>query len=203
MTLLPEKFQLLVPDNHHYQPICEALNKILPAYGIMDNKQRLAMFIGQCSVESIDFTVTEENLMYRASALMRSWPAHFPTLEIAKQYEFQPEKIANRAYAGHMENGDEASGDGWKFHGRGFIQLTGKKNYKLFAASLGMTIDQVMGYLDTYEGAVESACWYWKMDNINAWADKGDVVTCTHLINGGENDLDARRIKYNKALSVL
>lgn len=101
-----------------------------------------------------------ENLTYGWQALMRVWPKHFPSAGVAKQYERRPSAIASRAYRLRMGNGDEASGDGWKFRVRGFIQLTGKRNYAAFAKAMGMTLDEAVAYLETPAGAFMSAAWY-------------------------------------------
>jgi putative chitinase len=102
-----------------------------------------------------------------------------------------------------MGNGDEASGDGFRYCGRGLIQLTGKDNYSWFAASLEMPVEEVPEYLATFEGAVQSACWFWETNNLNQWADKGDILTLTKRINGGTIGLEDRIKHYNHALHVL
>jgi len=200
--ITPEKLKLIIPDNKHINEWCASLNKILPEYEI-NTTNRLAMFLAQCAHESIDFTVLTENLYYRSETLLHSWPTHFPTAMIADQYAMQPEKIANRAYANRLGNGNEASGDGWKYRGKGLIQVTGKDNTVKFAKFKNMTVDQAVAYLITFDGAVDSACWYWKVDNINHWCDTGDVKKVTELINGGDNGLDDRKNKYLQALKVL
>jgi putative chitinase len=111
--------------------------------------------------------------------------------------------IANRVYANRMGNGNEASGDGFRYCGRGLIQLTGKENYSWFAASLEMQVEDVPEYLATFEGAVQSACWFWESNNLNQWADKGDILTLTKRINGGTIGLEDRIKHYNHALHVL
>jgi len=102
-----------------------------------------------------------------------------------------------------MGNGDETSGDGYKFRGRGFIQLTGKNNYRAFADSLEMDVEDVPEYLATFEGAAQSACWFWETNNLNQWADKGDILTLTKRINGGTIGLEDRIKHYEHALHVL
>jgi putative chitinase len=102
-----------------------------------------------------------------------------------------------------MGNGDEASGDGYRYCGRGLIQLTGKENYSWFAASLEMPVEEVPAYLQTFEGAVQSACWFWETNNLNQWADKGDILTLTKRINGGTIGLEDRQKHYNHALHVF
>lgn len=180
----------------------DALNEILPEYNI-DTPHRVAAFIAQCAHESGNFRFLQENLNYRAESLMKTWPRHFPTIEVAKQYEKQPQRIANKAYANRMGNGDEASGDGWRYLGRGLIQLTGKTNYTWFAASLEIPVEEAAEYLQTFEGAVQSACWFWETNNLNNEADKGDIKTMTRKINGGFIGLEDRIKHYNHALHVL
>jgi putative chitinase len=131
------------------------------------------------------------------------WPRHFPNIDIAKQYAKKPEKIANKAYANRMGNGDESSGDGWKFIGRGLIQLTGRNNYQAFADSIETDIEDIPEYLQTFEGAVQSACWFWETNNLNRWADTGDIKEMTRRINGGFIGLDDRIKHYKHALHVL
>jgi putative chitinase len=121
----------------------------------------------------------------------------------AQRYAHHQEMIANRAYAGRMGNGPEETGDGWRFCGRGLIQLTGRSNYQAFADSLEMDINDVTEYLGTFEGAVQSACWFWENNNLNQWADKGDMVMLTKRINGGTLGLEDRIKHYNHALHIL
>jgi len=153
--------------------------------------------------ESMNFVFLMENLNYKAASLRKTFPKYFPTDELAAQYALKPEKIANRVYASRMGNGDEASGDGWRYCGRGLIQLTGKDNYTFFAGSLGITVEECAEYMATFEGATQSACWFWETNNLNQWADKGDIVTLTKRINGGTIGLDDRIKHYEHALHVL
>jgi putative chitinase len=111
--------------------------------------------------------------------------------------------IANLVYANRMGNGPPESGDGWRFAGKGLIQLTGKDNYTWFAASLGISVEQAAEYLETFEGAAQSACCFWETNKLNTWADRGDILTLTKRINGGTIGLDDRIKHYNHALHVL
>jgi putative chitinase len=124
-------------------------------------------------------------------------------MEIAQQYEHKPEQIANRAYENRMGNGPEASGDGWKFRGKGLIQLTGRDNYQAFADSVQMNIDDASAYLETFEGAVQSACYFWESHNLNALADQGNIDQISKIINGGTLGIEERRQYYQHALQVL
>jgi len=145
----------IIGDNNNLSEWFESLSKILPQYDI-NTPERIAAFISQCAHESGNFARLNENLNYSAEALQKVWPRHFPNKEIAEQYARQPEKIANRAYANRMGNGDESSGDGWKYRGRGLIQLTGFTNYSAFATDTEKSVDEVVTYLQTISGAVES-----------------------------------------------
>jgi putative chitinase len=192
----------LIPGNPYVDQWHHAMELCLPDYDI-NTPQRVAAFVAQCAHESANFRFLQENLNYRAASLTKTWPRHFPNMEIAKQYERKPQMIANRAYANRMGNGDEASGDGWRYLGRGLIQLTGKNNYQAFAMSIETPLEEIPEYLQTFEGAVQSACWFWETNNLNQWADKGDIVTLTKRINGGTIGLDDRIKHYNHALHVL
>ena len=183
----------------------DALYQIMPVYEI-NTPKRVAAFIAQCAHESGGFKFLKENLNYRAVSLKRTFPKYFPTDAIAQDYASRPNKqeaIANRVYANRMGNGDEASGDGFRYLGRGLIQLTGKNNYTLFAAAIDTPLEEIPEYLQTFEGAVQSACWFWEQNNLNKWADAGDILNMTKRINGGTIGLDDRIKHYNHALHVL
>ena len=192
----------LIPGNPYVSQWYQALSMILPDYDI-DTPPRVAAFIAQCAHESGGFKFLKENLNYRAESLMRTWPSRFPSMEVAQQYAMQPEKIANKVYSSRMGNGDEASGDGAKYIGRGLIQLTGKDNYQRFAQSIDTPLEEIPEYLSTFEGAVQSACWFWETNNLNQWADAGDILTLTKRINGGTIGLEDRKKHYAHALHVL
>jgi putative chitinase len=184
-------------DNWH-----SAISEILPVYDI-NTPERVAAFIAQCAHESGNFRFLKENLNYRAESLTKTFSKYFKTLEEAKAYEKKPEKIANRVYANRMGNGDETTGDGFRYLGRGLIQLTGKNNYTLFAAAIDTPLEEIPEYLQTFEGAVQSACWFWEQNNLNQWADKKDILTLTKRINGGTIGLEDRIKHFNHALHVL
>ena len=201
MELTKELLSKLIRNNPNIDGWYNALSKLLPDYEI-NTAQRMAAFFAQCSHESAGFTALKENLNYRAETLSKVWPSKFPA-DVATQYAGQPEKIANRAYAGRMGNGDEASGDGWKYCGRGLIQLTGHDNYQSFADSIETPIEQIPDYLQTFEGAAQSACWFWETNNLNKLADSGDIKTMTKVINGGYIGLDDRIAHYEHALKIF
>jgi putative chitinase len=205
MELTLDQLKQLLPKNPYVSQWHHALSQLLPDYEI-NTPQRIAAFIAQCAHESGEFTALKENLNYRAVTLRKIFPKYFPTDEIANQYASLPNKqeaIANKVYANRMGNGDESSGDGYRYCGRGLIQLTGKENYSWFAASLGIPVEEASEYLQTFEGAAQSACWFWETNNLNQWADKGDILTLTKRINGGTIGLADREKHYNHALHVL
>jgi putative chitinase len=168
-----------------------------------DNPRRVAGFLSQVAHESGGFTAVKENLNYSAKGLMGTFKKYFPTEDIAKQYERKPEMIANKVYANRMNNGPEESGDGYRFCGRGLIQLTGRANYTKFANDLGMSIEDTVAYLETPNGAVASAGWFWDNNNLNQYCDRDDFVTLTKRINGGIIGLEDRKHHYHIALQFL
>jgi putative chitinase len=205
MELTKQQLKQLLPNNPYIDHWHHALSILLPDYEI-NTPQRMASFIAQCSHESNGFTALKENLNYKPASLRKLFGKYFPTDEIAQQYASKPNKqeaIANRIYASRMGNGDEASGDGYKFCGRGLIQLTGRDNYTFFAGSLGITVEEASEYLQTFEGAAQSACWFWETNNLNKVADVGDIIKMTKIINGGTIGLDDRIKHFEHALHVF
>jgi len=204
MLTLSQLKQLL-PKNPYVEHWHHALFQLLPDYDI-NTPNRIAAFVAQCAHESGGFMVLKENLNYKAATLRKIFPKYFPNDQIAQEYASKPNKqvaIASKVYANRMGNGDEASQEGYKFCGRGLIQLTGRSNYQAFADSLEMNIDDVPEYLVTFEGASQSACWYWESQKLNQWADAGDILTLTKRINGGTIGLEDRKKHYDHALHVL
>ena len=205
MELTLQQLKQLLPGNPYVEHWHNALAQLLPDYGI-NTPNRIAAFVAQCAHESGGFRALKENLNYRWETLRKIFPKYFPTDELAKAYANMPNKqeaIANRVYANRMGNGPEESGDGYRYCGRGLIQLTGKDNYSWFAASLEISPEEATEYLGTFEGAAQSACWFWETNNLNQWADSGDILTLTKRINGGTIGLDDRIKHYKHALHVL
>ena len=202
MQITQEQLGACIGNNPYLDHWTDALNKILPDYGI-DTPQRVAAFVAQAAHESGGFTALHENLNYRAETLRKVFPKYFPTDALAQQYAHNQEAIANRVYANRMGNGPEESGDGFRYCGRGLIQLTGKQNYQAFADSIEIPVEQVPDFLQTFEGAVQSACWFWENNNLNQYADSGDILTMTKRINGGTIGLEDRQKHYNQALQVF
>lgn len=174
----------------------------LPKHGV-DTPNEIASFIAQVAHESNELTHLEENLNYSAERLMVVWPKRFPTFEVAQRYEHVPERLANYVYANRMGNGDEASGDGWRFHGRGPIQLTGRRNYAACGADIGEGLLVVPELLLTPSVGIRSALWFWRMMNLDELDDDRDVKVETRRINGGETGLADRQRYFNHCLRIL
>ena len=202
MNLTLVQLQQILPGNKQIAQWFAALEKFLPKFDITTT-QRTAHFLAQCCHESGNFVATTENLNYRWQTLRKVFPKYFTSDALAQQYANMPNKqeaIANLVYANRMGNGDSASGDGYRYRGRGLIQLTGKNNYQKFLASEpGLTPE----YIATPDGAVHSACWFWSTNGLNALADKNDLVAITKRINGGTNGLEDRQAKYQKISQIL
>ena len=197
-----EKLAKCLSRNKSIDALYEAFSTVLPKYEIT-SVERVAAFLAQCGHESADFTVLKENLNYSAEGLSKVFPKRFPTVAAAQPYNRNPEKIANKIYADRMGNGPEASGEGYKFRGRGAIQLTGKENYSKFAASVDKSLDEAVAYCETLEGAIESACWFWSTNKLNALADATDIVALTKRINGGTIGLEDRKHHFENNLITL
>ena len=195
----------LLPGNKYVSNWHDALSQLLPDYDINTSK-RIAAFIAQCAHESGNFTTLEENLNYKPATLRKLFGKYFQTDEIAQAYCAKPNKkeaIANHIYCDRMGNGPESSGDGWRFRGRGLIQLTGRNNYQAFADSLQTNVNDAAEYMATFEGACQSACWFWETNNLNRFADQGDIKGLTKAINGGYIGLEDRIKHYEHALHIL
>jgi putative chitinase len=203
MTLTKEKIIHILHGNADAAAWADAALEVLPKYEI-NTPNRIAGFFAQCGHESMNFTALSENLNYRAETLEKLFSKYFSKAgRNAADYAKQPEKIANVIYANRMGNGDTASGEAYLFRGRGVIQLTGKDNYSAFALSIKMTLPDVIEYVQTKKGALESACWYWNSRKLNMACDEGDIVKMTKLVNGGTIGLEDRRKHYEQALAVL
>lgn len=169
----------------------------------MYSLERRASFLAQLAHESAEFTAVVENLNYSSAALQKVFGKYFPTKELADAYARKPTKIASRVYANRMGNGDEASGEGYLFRGRGFLQLTGKSNYTRCGTYIGVDLVKNPDYLMTPVGAIDSALWFWGVNSLNRYADVDDIKGQTKVINGGYNGLDERIAFYEKAKKVL
>ncbi len=209
MPLLTEsQLSKMIPTNKEVAEWCSVLNDMLPKYEIT-TPRRIASFISQCAHESADFKLLEENLNYREDTLLRVFPRYFgPGKENAAEYARNPEKIANYVYMDRNRSaagalGNTQPGDGWRFRGRGLKQVTGRSNYTSFGKAIGKTAEEVAEYLETKEGALVSALWFWQSRNLNEVADTGDVARVTKIINGGDIGLEDRRKRYAQVLAVI
>jgi putative chitinase len=204
--LTSEQFHHLFPRNGDPEGWAESMNSVFPVYEI-NTPKRIAAFLAQCGHESGGFTVFEENLNYSAQGLCGIFKKYFPTLESAQSYARKPEMIANKVYANRMGNGPESSGDGYKYRGRGPIQLTGKSNYTAFAKEMFENWQEVVDNPDwvTWDKdfALMSAIWFWNKTGLNKEADIGDIKTMTRKINGGYIGLEDRIKHYNEAIHLL
>jgi putative chitinase len=165
--------------------------------------RRISAFLGQCSAESGGLRELEENLSYSATRLCEVWPNRFPSAEAAEACAMHPEVLANRVYAGRMGNGDEASGDGWRFRGRGLIQITGRTAYAHFAQATNMTLDQAVDQAVTQAGAASSAAWFWTAHELNTLADTWSIDLLTRKINGGADGAAERSRLCEAALQAI
>ena len=168
----------------------------------LSTPERLAAFIAQCGHESDSFRFMEENLNYKAESLCRTWPSHFNE-ENASEYAHNPEKIANRAYANRMSNGDEESGDGWNYRGRGWLQTTGKAGYEQLSDATQIDFVSNPDAVATPEGSAISAAVFWEKHNLNRHVDNNDFTGLTKAINGGTIGQEDRMARYQHAMSVL
>lgn len=207
MTLLTvDQLRAMIPTNKEVDAWCEELNKALPKYGITTD-ERIAGFVSQCAHESMDFNAMSENLNYREETLNKVFPRYFgPGKRNAAEYARNPEKIANYVYMDEFRTsklGNTQPGDGWRFRGRGLKQLTGRDNYTRFAKDYDMTAEEAAVWVETKEGALASALWFWNTNNLNPIADTGNVAALTKKINGGDIGLADRKQRYDKAMAVL
>ena len=204
--LTAEQFNQLFPRAQDPQGWVDSMNNVFPNYEL-DSPKRIAAFLAQCGHESGGWTVFEENLNYSAKGLMGIFKKYFPDEATATAYQRQPEKIANKVYANRMGNGPESSGDGWKYRGRGPIQLTGKDNYRAFAKELFDDWENLFNNPDWVNAdrdfALMSAIWFWNKNKLNREADAGDIKTMTRKINGGYIGLEDRIHHYEDAIKLL
>jgi putative chitinase len=197
-----EKLAKIIPKNPYISYWYNALAMILPDYDI-DTIPRVSAFLAQTAHESGNFKFLKENLNYRAITLRKVFPKYFPTDAIAQKFAHNQEAIANKVYGGRMGNGPESTGDGFRYCGRGLIQLTGKYNYTKFAESIETPVEEIPEYLGTFEGAIQSACWFWETNKLNQYADKKDMLTLTKKINGGTIGLADRMKHYDHITKIL
>jgi len=201
-----EQFAHLFPRAQDPASWAESMANVFPTYEI-DTPHRVAAFLAQCGHESGGWTVFEENLNYSAQGLNSIFKKYFPTLESAQPYARKPEMIANKIYANRMGNGAPETGDGYKYRGRGPIQLTGKDNYRAFAKEMFEDWENLFENPDWVTSdrdfALMSAIWFWNKNKLNVQADSGDIKLMTKKINGGYIGLEDRIKHYNEAIHLL
>lgn len=186
---------------HIPQHVLEQLPEVLQRFKI-NTPKRLAHFLAQCAHESGSFKYVEENLNYSAKRLMQVFPKYFPTLMHTKGFHMNPEAIANKVYASRIGNGTQKSGDGYKYRGRGYIQLTGKANYIAFAQATGYDVVTFPDLVATTYPLL-SAAWFWWRNGLNELADTQGINAVTKRVNGGYNGLKDREAHYNKYIQLL
>jgi putative chitinase len=204
-----ENLKKMMPQCANPDAWVDPLNQAMDRFEI-NTPERAAAFLAQIAHESGQLNRLVENLNYSAKRLMAVWPKRFPTLEKAQQYEKNPEKLGNFVYASRLSNGDEASGDGFRYRGRGLIQVTGRGNYRTAAQDLGLPLEEQPDLLATPGPAALSAAAFWKnhglnelADDKNADNDDADFVTITRRINGGTAGLAERKAFWKTAKSAL
>ena len=208
--LTKDMLRAMIGNNPDSDTWYDALAEIMPKYDIT-TPNRIAGFIAQCAHESNNFKSLEENLNYSEKALLSVFGRYFGTgkgKRDAAEYARNPEMIANYVYQDEFRTkkgamGNVEEGDGWRFRGRGLKQLTGRNNYTAFGKTVGMSAEEAAEYVATPKGAVESACWFWDTNKLNAIADTGDIVKMTKKINGGTIGLEDRTARWEKALALL
>ena len=202
MLLTVDQLQDALPGIKNAESVINFLNIHLFKYNIT-NTEQVAQFLAQTGYESANWTVLEENLNYSESALLAVFPSHFSGDAEASEYARHPVRIANRVYANRMGNGDEASGDGWRFRGRGIIQITGRDNYTEFAKWCGLdTSENATTYIETnITGAILAGMWFWVSNHLQEYSD--NVAEVTRIINGGYNGLSTRNSNYMRIYKLL
>lgn len=210
MSILTEtRFAAFLPDAPDIPTWTRALNDAMDLFDV-STPHRVAAFLAQIAHESDEFRRLVENLNYTAKRLMQVWPKRFTSLAKARRYERQPKKLANYVYANRLGNGDEASGDGWRFRGRGLLQITGRGNYRATAQALALPLEDSPELLEQPGVAALSAAQFWKSRGLNELADDRntdnddeDFVTISVIINGGRTGLESRKRYWARAKAVL
>jgi putative chitinase len=202
------QFQQMIPSNREANVWYNIAKDFFEKYEI-NTVNRIAGFMAQTAHESNDFRVLEENLNYSVEGLLKTFGKYFIRGKAnPEDYARNPEKLANYVYMDSNRSksaalGNTQPGDGWKFRGGGLIQLTGRNNYTAFGRDIGMTAEQAAEYVRTKRGAFESACWFWKKNNLARFADADDIDGMSRKVNGGTIGLEDRRSKYERFKSIL
>lgn len=201
MILTESQVKQIIPLNSDYKEWTILLNKHLPLYDV-NTKERIVMFLAQTVHESGQYRLLKENLNYSREGLLKVFPKYFNSTNV-DAYARNPEKIANKVYANRMGNRGEASGDGWKYRGRGVIGTTFMDNYNSLSLCIHKTLDDTVKYLETKEGALIAGLFYWHQNQLNSFADAKDVIGATKRINGGINGLGDRELEYKRISTIL
>jgi putative chitinase len=202
------QFQQMIPTNREAAEWYEIAKEFFNKYQI-NTPNRIAGFMAQTAHESGDFRTLEENLNYNVEALLRVFPRYFGKgKEDPAHYARNPQKLANYVYMDVNRTksgalGNTQPGDGWRFRGGGIKQLTGRNNFTAFGRGIGMTAEQAADYVRTKRGALESACWFWKKNNLARFADADDIDGMSRKVNGGTIGLEDRRARYTRAKNIL
>lgn len=208
MKITYDQFKQMIPTNREAKEWYDVAIDLFDKYDI-NTENRIAAFMAQTGHESNDYKVLEENLNYSANSLYKVFgKRYFKSLNAAKAYARNPEKIANYVYMDANRSkkgalGNVRDGDGWKFIGRGVKQLTGRNNYHRFGESIGMSADEVADYIITKKGALESACWFWAINSLENYADRNDIIGMSKRVNGGDIGMNERIARYEKAKKIL
>jgi len=203
------QLQAFLPAAARLDVWCPALNAAMSRFAI-SSPDRAAAFLAQVAHESGEFRYLVENLNYSTARLIQVWPRRFPTLDAALPYDHQPEKLANFVYANRLGNGDAASGDGWRFRGRGLLQITGRDNYRAVGVALALPLETEPEQLETPAVAALAAAQFWQSHGLNEFADDhhdgtadANFDTISMRINGGRVGIDARRQYWQRAKLAL
>lgn len=201
--MTPEQLSRIMPQAGQQADLfAPHLNEAMEKFNII-GIARQASFLSQIGVESGQLTRLSEKLVYSPERLMVVWPKRFPNIAVASQYANNARKLANFVYANRMGNGDAASGDGYKYRGRGLIQLTGKTNYEACGKACGFDLVDTPQLLEFPALASLSAAWFWSANGLNRLADEGDQTMVTQRINGGVHGLAQRKAMFELARKVL
>jgi putative chitinase len=182
----------------HLDAFADNSDDLFNQFGIAKNETRLHFFLAQIGHESGGLSITEENLKYRAERIVEVWPSRFASVEEARSFANNPQKLANNVYSGRMGNGDSDSGDGWHFRGRGYIQITGRDGYRRVGQIAGLDLEASPDLAADSEHALLTTCAFWEWKRINEVCDTGDYVAVTRKINGGVNGMVDRRAWLDK-----
>jgi putative chitinase len=203
--LTSDQIQTLYPraSDAHVAAFVTDAGRLFRDFGIGAQENRLHFFLAQIGHESGGLTITDENLSYRAERICQVWPSRFPSVTHAKACERNPEILANMVYCDRMGNGPFASGDGYRFRGRGYIQITGRDGYRNVGHIAGLDLEAQPDLAGAPEHALRVACAFWRWKKLNELCDTGDFIAVTHRINGGTNGLDDRRAWLDKVRRTL